>query len=94
MFRQILGKHFYEGGRDSENFMGGGPRLRPPRNESPVLQSIPHQILKIFAGQGFLEDDGTLTREIMPDLLHLSEKGYTIWADAIESAVAEALDKK
>lgn len=45
-------------------------------------------------GQGFLKDDGTLTREIMPDLLHLSEKGYTIWADAIESAVAEALNKK
>jgi sialidase-1 len=27
-----------------------------------------------------LQPDGTLTREIAPDLLHLSEKGYGIWA--------------
>ena len=28
----------------------------------------------------FLQPDGTLTREIAPDLLHLSAKGYEIWA--------------
>ncbi|MBC8356483.1 MAG: GDSL family lipase [Planctomycetes bacterium] len=39
-------------------------------------------------GKSFLQDDGTLTREIMPDLLHLSEQGYTIWAKSIESQVA------
>ena len=33
--------------------------------------------------QTFLTADGTLTREIMPDLLHLSEKGYDMWAEAI-----------
>lgn len=37
----------------------------------------------------FLEPDGTLTREIMPDLLHLSTKGYTIWADAIGPVLEE-----
>lgn len=42
----------------------------------------------------FLASDGTLSKEIMPDLLHLSTKGYQIWADAIESKVAEAVDKK
>lgn len=42
-------------------------------------------------GPEFLEDDGTLTREIMPDLLHLSEKGYTIWAASIEDKLAELL---
>jgi lysophospholipase L1-like esterase len=31
----------------------------------------------------FLDDKGVLTREIMPDLLHLSEKGYRIWGDSI-----------
>jgi beta-glucosidase len=45
-------------------------------------------------GPKFLEKDGTLTREIMPDLLHLSEKGYTIWADSIEAKVAELLGEK
>jgi lysophospholipase L1-like esterase len=42
-------------------------------------------------GAQFLEKDGTLTREIMPDLLHLSEKGYTIWAESIEDKLSELL---
>ncbi len=42
-------------------------------------------------GPKFLEDDGTLTREVMPDLLHLSEKGYQIWADSIEESVAKLM---
>jgi len=31
-------------------------------------------------GEKFLEPDGTLSLKIMPDLLHLSVEGYTIWA--------------
>ncbi|HOX07619.1 MAG TPA: platelet-activating factor acetylhydrolase IB subunit, partial [Planctomycetota bacterium] len=31
----------------------------------------------------FLQPDGTLTKEIMPDLLHLSAKGYNIETEAI-----------
>ncbi len=42
-------------------------------------------------GAKFLEADGTLTREVMPDLLHLSAKGYQIWADAITPKLAELM---
>lgn len=42
-------------------------------------------------GKNFLQDDGTLSREIMPDLLHLSEQGYTIWAESIEPHVAKLM---
>lgn len=42
-------------------------------------------------GTKFLQPDGTLTREIMPDLLHLSPAGYQIWADAIQAKLAELL---
>lgn len=42
-------------------------------------------------GPEFLGKDGTLTREIMPDLLHLSEKGYTIWAESIEAKLKELM---
>lgn len=42
-------------------------------------------------GRNFVEKDGTLTKEIMPDLLHLSEKGYTIWAESIEEKLSELL---
>jgi lysophospholipase L1-like esterase len=38
-------------------------------------------------GQKFLQPDGTLTAEIMPDFLHPSAKGYEIWADAIQPIV-------
>ena len=44
-------------------------------------------------GPKFLQKDGTLTREIMPDLLHLSQKGYTIWAESIEAKLANLLDE-
>ncbi len=45
-------------------------------------------------GKSFLQSDGTLTREIMPDLLHLSTQGYRIWAEGIEPVVAEVVGPK
>jgi beta-glucosidase len=42
-------------------------------------------------GPKFLTDDGTLPKEIMPDLLHLSPQGYQIWAESIEEKVKELL---
>ncbi|WP_165222699.1 platelet-activating factor acetylhydrolase IB subunit [Aquisphaera insulae] len=44
-------------------------------------------------GKSFLEPDGTLTREVMPDLLHLSARGYRIWADAMEPTLWTLLDE-
>ncbi len=37
----------------------------------------------------FLSQDGTISRDIMPDLLHLSTEGYQRWADALEPKLAE-----
>lgn len=31
--------------------------------------------------------DGLITKDIMPDFLHPNEKGYRIWAEAIEPTV-------
>ncbi len=39
----------------------------------------------------FLEEDGTLPKEIMPDFLHPSKEGYEIWAKAIEPMIADVL---
>ncbi len=44
-------------------------------------------------GEKFLEKDGSLSKDIMPDYLHLSEKGYTIWAEAINDQVEKMLKK-
>ncbi|MFI5378296.1 MAG: platelet-activating factor acetylhydrolase IB subunit [Tepidisphaerales bacterium] len=42
-------------------------------------------------GEKFLDKDGVLTKEIMPDALHPNAKGYQIWADAIKDTVAEMM---
>lgn len=35
-------------------------------------------------GHEFLQGDGTISTDIMPDLLHLSPQGYRLWAEALE----------
>ena len=42
-------------------------------------------------GPKFLEPDGTLSKEIMPDALHPNEKGYKIWADNMQSLLDEMM---
>ena len=39
----------------------------------------------------FLTSDGVLSKEIMPDLLHPNEKGYQIWADAMQPLLDEMM---
>ena len=42
-------------------------------------------------GHHFLEANGSLDRKIMPDFLHLSPRGYEIWASSIEGKLKELL---
>ncbi len=42
----------------------------------------------------FLDDNGVLTREVMPDLLHPHEKGYDIWAKAMEPTIKKLMGDK
>jgi beta-glucosidase len=39
----------------------------------------------------FLTDDGELTKEVMPDLLHPEAAGYAIWAEAMEPTLTTLL---
>ena len=41
----------------------------------------------IDIGAKLMNQDGTVSKDIMPDLLHLSAKGYEIWAAAIKSRI-------
>jgi beta-glucosidase len=45
-------------------------------------------VVYLDIGRKFLADDGVLSRDVMPDLLHLSARGYQIWADAIREPLA------
>jgi beta-glucosidase len=42
-------------------------------------------------GPKFLGKDGQLHKDIMPDLLHPNEKGYQIWADAMNPTLDEMM---
>ena len=42
-------------------------------------------------GQAFLGDGGVLSKQVMPDLLHLSAPAYRIWAESIVKDVDAAL---
>jgi lysophospholipase L1-like esterase len=35
--------------------------------------------------------DGTISKEIMNDYLHLTEKGYQIWAEALDQPLKEMM---
>ena len=41
------------------------------------------KVVYVDFGDKFLQPDGTINRELMPDTLHPSAKGYEVWADAI-----------
>ena len=49
------------------------------------------QVFYLDIGSKFTQPDGSLTKEIMPDFLHLSPAGYQIWADAIKDKLAELM---
>jgi beta-glucosidase len=77
-----------------------GEKHNPQREKIYRTNQIARQVADgqavhyLDISEEFLEDDGSLSKEIMPDYLHLSEKGYDIWADSIESQVAALLGEK
>jgi lysophospholipase L1-like esterase len=76
------------------------PRGEMPNPQREKLDQVNSTISKLDDGKNvffldigakFLQPDGTLTKEIMPDFLHLSAKGYQIWADAITPKLTQLL---
>lgn len=77
-----------------------------PRGEKPddlqrkQVNEINAQIVKLDDGKNvryldigpkFLQPDGTMSKDVMPDFLHPGEKGYEIWAAAIKEPLAQML---
>ncbi|MBI1785818.1 GDSL family lipase [Candidatus Sumerlaeota bacterium] len=44
-------------------------------------------------GPKFVQPDGTISKDIMPDFLHLSPSGYKLWAESIEPALQKLMKK-
>lgn len=62
-------------------------------NEAIAKLDDGEHVFFLDIGPKFLTADGTLERTIMPDLLHLSPRGYEIWAESIEPKLGELLGK-
>lgn len=77
-----------------------GEKPNPQREKNAEASALASKVADdqhvfyLDIGPKFLTADGTLTKEIMPDYLHLSPKGYEIWAEAIEPKVKELLGEK
>ncbi len=75
-----------------------GEKPNPQREKNAQASAIAAEladdkmIFYLDIGPKFLTDDGTLSKEIMPDFLHLSPKGYQIWAEATEPHVARLME--
>jgi len=44
-------------------------------------------------GHIFIEPDGRISKEMMPDFVHLTPKGYRLWAEALEPKLVQLLGK-
>ena len=49
------------------------------------------QVFFLNINESLANPDGTLSRDVMPDLLHLSEKGYGLWAKSMEPTLQKLL---
>ena len=77
-----------------------GEKPNPQREKNAKASAIAakmaddNNVYFLDIGDKFLTPDGTLTKEIMPDYLHLSPAGYDIWAASIEPSVAKLMGEK
>lgn len=78
-----------------------GPRPDDPmrlkaKEVNELLPALARKMRVEYAdiGAGFLEPDGTITQETMPDYLHLTPKGYETWATAIEPILDRLMAKR
>ncbi len=77
-----------------ENDAHGGRQVNMKANKLMAKLADGQMVHFLDINGAFLTDDRILTREIMPDLLHPREKGYGIWAEAMEPTVAKLMGEK
>lgn len=55
----------------------------------PALAEADPMVTHLDINAHFLDADGGLSRDLMPDLLHPNTKGYAVWAAAMEPTLSE-----
>jgi N-acetylglucosamine-6-sulfatase len=77
------------------------PRGQQPDHKMRKINEQVNEIIQHYADDEqvhwldltdtFLNDEGVLTKEVMPDALHPKAKGYRIWAEAMEPTLEKLL---
>jgi lysophospholipase L1-like esterase len=75
--------------------------MKPDTKQRSRIKQINEQLAKLDdggktvkyldIGEKFLDPDGTLPKEVMPDALHPNAKGYQIWADAMAATLKDLM---
>lgn len=63
-------------------------------NEALAKLDDGQHIFYLDLGPLFIENDGSISKSIMPDYLHPNDAGYRIWANATEPKIKELLGEK
>jgi beta-glucosidase len=80
--------------------LGIFPRGAPNDEKRAKIAEVNAEIAKLDGkgnvtylniGKTFVQPDGTISKDIMPDLLHPNEKGYRLWAEAMEPTLKKLL---
>lgn len=80
--------------------LGIFPRGEKPGPQRDKLAEVNQIIAKLDGtqnvrfldiGSKFLTPEGLITKDVMPDFLHPNEKGYRIWAEAVEPTVKKLM---
>ena len=80
----VLMQGIFPRGHDAANPL----RLRIKEiNQIIATYADGNRVIFLDFGNKFLQPDGTLSTEVMPDFLHPGSKGYRIWADAIQPVI-------
>jgi beta-glucosidase len=59
--------------------------------ETALKPEMKSYVTYLDIGATFIGEGGVISKEIMPDFLHFSPKGYEMWAGAIEAEVKKGL---
>ncbi len=78
--------------KDADKVAAGGLRKKT-QDVNKIIAKLDDgkRVKYLDIGPKFLDADGALTKEIMPDYLHLSPKGYQLWTDAVLPTLTEML---
>jgi lysophospholipase L1-like esterase len=85
--RILLLAVFPRGAKADDHFRGPIKQV----NEAISKLDGKENVKYLDIGPKFLDDMGDLPKDIMPDALHPNQKGYEIWAEAVNPTLEELM---